>query len=170
MSAPAPNLIRSPSRLAALERYNVLDTAAEPAFDNVVALARLVCGTPIALVSLVTGERQWFKARDGIEASETPIDHSVCAHTIASGRILVIPDLTRDPRTRDNPFVIGAPFMRFYAGAPLQTADGEVIGSLCAIDFAPRHEGLTQTQSTALELLARQVIHLFEARAAALAR
>jgi GAF domain-containing protein len=164
MSAPLSRLLASPSRLAALERYRVLDTAAEPAFDNIVSLARLLCETPVALVSLITADRQWFKARHGIDISETPVDQSVCAYTIASGRILVIPDLARDPRTKENPMVADRPFMRFYAGAPLQTAEGEALGSLCVIDYAPRHGGLTQLQTMSLELLANQVVNILDLR------
>ena len=115
-----------PARLAALDGYAVLDPPPEPAFDDAVELARQVCGTPIALVSFVDVHRQWFKARSGLGVSETPIEQSVCAHVLAHGALLVIPDLTRDERTKANTLVTGEPFIRFYAGAPLRTPAGAI--------------------------------------------
>jgi PAS domain S-box-containing protein len=152
------------ARLAALEDHAVLDTPPEPAFDSLVAIAARLCGTPIALVSLVAEQRQWFKARLGIEVCETPVDQAVCAHAIQGSGLLVIPDLTRDPRTRDNPLVTGEPGMRFYAGAPLRTRDGQALGTLCVIDLVPRPAGLTDDQAFVLERLAAQVMALLELR------
>lgn len=100
-------------RLAALDAYGILDTAAEPEFDDVVFLASTICETPVALVSLVERDRQWFKARVGFEACETPIEQSVCRHALGSSDLLVIPDLSADPRTRDNTLVTAGPMIRF---------------------------------------------------------
>ncbi|WP_342108105.1 PAS domain S-box protein [Methylobacterium sp. SI9] len=165
-TAPLPHGTLDRERLDALASYEILDTPAEPGFDDVVDLARLVCGTPVALVSLVAGDRQWFKARAGFEPCQTPLDQSVCAHALAQSETLVIPDLTRDERTRDNRLVTGAPFLRFYAGAPLETPAGERLGTLCVIDHAPRPEGLTPEQSAALRKLAGQVMAQLELRRA----
>ncbi len=152
------------SRLAALLSYDVLDTPPEPQFDDVVQLARTVCRTPVALVSLVAADRQWFKARAGLDAHETPLNLSVCAHAIKEPEILVIPDLTEDERTRANPLVGGPPHIRFYAGAVLRTPDGEALGALCVIDDAPRPGGLTAEQTEGLLALARQTMLLLRYR------
>src|SRR5476651_2661024 len=110
------------SRLAALLSYRVLDTPPEAQFDDIVQLARTICRTPVALVSLIAADRQWFKARVGIDdLSETPLNQSVCVHALAEPEILIIPDLTQDARTRDNTLVTGGPQIRFYAGAVLRT-------------------------------------------------
>ncbi len=156
--------IFSTSRLAALDSYQILDTPPEPAFDDIVMIAREVCHTPVALVSLVVEERQWFKAALGFEACETPIGQSVCAHAIVQGSTLIIEDLAQDPRTRDNTLVTAAPFIRFYAGALLRSPEGESLGTLCVIDTEPRPQGLTAAQTTALEALARQVMQTMEMR------
>ena len=157
-------------RRAALARYGILDTPPEQDFDDAVALAAQLCAAPTALVSLVTEDRQWFKARLGFAASETGLDRSVCSHTLGLTDVLVIPDLTADDRTRLNPLVTGAPGMRFYAGAPLITPEGVAIGALCVIDTAPRPEGLSPAQEAGLAALARSVMTKFELRRAALAR
>ncbi|MBI5131146.1 MAG: GAF domain-containing protein [Rhodopseudomonas palustris] len=153
-------------RLAALLRFAILDTLPERGFDDVVELTTLICETPVALVSLVTDERQWFKARVGFDECQTDLRSSVCAHALVESDLLVVPDLTRDPRTMHNPLVTGDPLIRFYAGAPLRTADGHVLGSLCAIDTKVRPGGLTESQSNALRNLARQVVALLELRLA----
>jgi two-component sensor histidine kinase/PAS domain-containing protein len=155
----------SSSRIAALEAYQILDTPPEPAFDDIASLASAFCETPIALVSLVDRDRQWFKAKVGMEACETPLELSVCAHALAQHDLLVIPDLTLDPRTQANTLVTGPPHIRFYAGAPLVTPGGQVIGTLCVIDLHPRPAGLRPAQARALEQLARQVMTLLEMRA-----
>jgi GAF domain-containing protein len=118
MPVPSSSNITDSARLAALERYDVLDTPPEPAFDDIVELARQFCGMPIALVSLVTESRQWFKAKNGLDLCETPLTQSVCAHVVAEGTMQVIPDLAQDVRTQDNPLVSGEPHLGFYAGAP----------------------------------------------------
>src|SRR5476649_1180828 len=117
-------LASDPSRLATLLSYRVLDTPPEAQFDDIVQLARTICRTPVALVSLIAADRQWFKARVGIDdLSETPLNQSVCVHAIREPAILVIPDLTQDSRTRDNTLVTGGPQIRFYAGAVLRTSE-----------------------------------------------
>jgi PAS domain S-box-containing protein len=145
-------------RLAALAGYDILDTEPEEGFDDLVLLASQICETPTALVSLVAGDRQWFKARIGFNPCETPLEQSVCAHALGGGDLLVIPDLTKDLRTRSNALVIGEPYLRFYAGAPLHSPEGATLGTLCVIDGEPRPGGLSEGQRTALRALARQVM------------
>ncbi|MCJ2044056.1 ATP-binding protein [Methylobacterium sp. J-078] len=154
-----------PTQSRSVAHLGALDPVSEPAFDDIVMLASQICGTPVALVSLVEERRQWFKARVGFEPCETPLDSSVCKHTLDHQGLLVIPDLTRDERTRDNPLVTGPPYLRFYAGAPLDVGAGPALGALCVIDHEPR-EGLEPFQATALEALARQVIAQMELRRA----
>ena len=115
-----PALTDEPARLAALQRLAVLDSEPEEPFDNVVALVRAVLGVPMAAVSLIDEDRQWFKAACGLEASETPRDVSFCTHTIAADDLLVIADTREDPRFATNPMVVETPFVRFYAGVPLR--------------------------------------------------
>ncbi|RJF76924.1 sensor histidine kinase [Rhodopseudomonas palustris] len=153
-------------RLAALSRFAVLDTPPEQGFDDIVELTTLICETPVALVSLVTHDRQWFKARIGFDECQTDLNSSVCAHALIEPDLLVVPDLAADERSRDNPLVTGEPFIRFYAGAPLRTADGHVLGSLCAIDTRPRPNGLSAAQASALRVLGRQVVAQLELRRA----
>ncbi|MEZ0250147.1 MAG: PAS domain S-box protein [Methylobacteriaceae bacterium] len=157
-------------RLAALACYGILDTPAEAAFDDAVALAAQLCATPTALVSLVTGDRQWFKARLGFAPGETGLDRSVCVHALAGRGLLVIPDLAADPRTRTNPLVTGEPGIRFYAGAPLVTPEDRAIGTLCVLDTKPRPEGLSAAQGAGLEALARTVMTQLELRRGIAAR
>ncbi|MBN4097961.1 HWE histidine kinase domain-containing protein [Methylobacterium sp. OT2] len=165
MPKPAlPSLLRDPVRLEALAATGILDTPPEAEFDDIAQLAALVCNTPVALVSLVAEDRQWFKAQVGFPLCETALNASVCAYTLAAPDLLTIPDLTVDPRTRDNPLVTGEPFIRFYAGAPLRDADGQVLGSLCVIDHEPRPGGLTDRQADALRRLARQVMTVMRER------
>ncbi|OSR67158.1 Blue-light-activated histidine kinase [Pseudomonas syringae pv. actinidiae] len=168
---PIPDLVSDPVRLEALASYSILDTPAEQGFDDIVQLACQLCQVPVSLVSLVSGDRQWFKARVGFPPCETDLNSSVCAHTLSQpDTVLVIPDLTADPRTRANPLVTGEPFIRFYAGAPLVTTDGQVLGSLCVIDKVTRPEGLTETQADILKALARQVVTQLELRRAVVTR
>ena len=149
-------------RLAALRAYRVLDTAAETAYDDVVRLASFVCGAPIAVVSLVDADRQWFKAKVGVAMTETPREVAFCAHAVLGGETLVVEDARSDPRFADNPLVTADPYVRFYAGAPLVDAAGHGLGSLCVVDRTPRR--LTADQLAALAALSRQVVALLECR------
>ncbi|MET7242522.1 GAF domain-containing protein [Methylobacterium sp. EM32] len=163
---PVPPLVLDPQRLAALDGFDILDTPAEEGFDDLVNLVALACGVPVALVSLVDRDRQWFKARVGFPSCETDLNSSVCKFVLAEPDILQIPDLLADPRTAANPLVTGEPFIRFYAGAPLRTRDGITIGSLCVIDHQPRLGGLTSVQQDALRRAARQVMIQLDLRRA----
>jgi GAF domain-containing protein len=153
-------------RLKALSQFAILDTPPERGFDDIVELATQICETPVALVSLVSDDRQWFKARVGFSECQTDLSSSVCAHALVEPDLLVIPDLSLDERTRNNPLVTGEPFIRFYAGAPLRTAEGHVVGSLCVIDTEARRGGLTAAQASALRNLGRQVVSQLELRQA----
>ncbi|WP_156311723.1 GAF domain-containing protein [Methylobacterium platani] len=166
VSSSVPPLVLDPQRLAALDGFDILDTPAEEGFDDLVNLAALACGVPVALVSLVDRDRQWFKARVGFPPCETDLNSSVCKFVLAEPDILQVPDLLADPRTAANPLVTGEPFIRFYAGAPLRTQDGITIGSLCVIDQQPRPEGLTPAQQDALRRAARQVMTQLDMRRA----
>ena len=148
----------------ALGQYDILDTPAEQGFDDIALLASRACETPVALVSFVAGDRQWFKARVGFPTSQTPLSQSVCAFALQQAETFVIPDLTLDERTMGNTLVTQAPFIRFYAGALLRSLEGTPIGTLCVIDTKPRPEGLTGVQRTSLEALARQVMAQLELR------
>ena len=154
------------ARVAALATYGILDTGPEAGFDDIVLLATRICETPVALVSLVERDRQWFKARVGFPSCETPLSQSVCAHALVEGETLVIPDLASDTRTRDNTLVTADPRIRFYAGAVLKTPGGVPLGTLCVIDTKPRPAGLTATQLESLTALARQVESQMELRRA----
>lgn len=154
----------NPLRLAELDTYGILDTAPEEGFDDVVQIARLICDAPVALVSFVAAQRQWFKARAGFTPCETDLNSSVCAYALTETNLLIIPDLTEDVRTSRNPLVTGEPHIRFYAGAPLRTPSGQVLGSLCVIDTVPRPDGLSGGQQDALRRLARQVMRLLRER------
>jgi PAS domain S-box-containing protein len=151
-------------RLAALQRYQILDTPPEPAFDRIVRLAALLLDVPIAVISLVDSDRQWFKARYGLDAPEAPRAIAFCDHAIRGSDILVVPDARLDPRFCQNPLVTGEPHVRFYAGAPLVTPDGFAIGTICAIDRVPR--GFSRRDTTILAALAEQVLHELEVRSA----
>ena len=146
------------ARLEALRATHLLDTLPEPRFDDIVTLIRTICATPAAMVSLVDADRQWFKARVGIDVEQTSLDSSVCALAIRQDDLFVITDLAADPRTATLASVTGPPFARFYAGFPLVTRDGMALGSLCAIDTVARPGGLTREQAVALEALARHTV------------
>jgi len=152
------------SRLAALKRYEVLDTAAEQAFDDIAYVAAALCNAPIALISLVDKHRQWFKANIGLAGViETGRNVAFCAHALLRpDRILEVPDALQDARFATNPLVLGEPKIRFYAGAPLVTPDGLPLGTLCVIDHVPRQ--LSEREHNALASLARQVVAQLELR------
>lgn len=147
-------------RLRTLKGLEVLDTPPDPVLDDLAQMAAHLCDTPIALVSLVDENRQWFKARVGLATPETPRDISFCGHVVHSGSSLVIGDALEDERFADNPLVTGAPDVRFYAGAPLRTREGHVLGTLCAIDARARD--ITEEQIAQLESLARIATALLE--------
>ncbi len=147
-------------RLAALRGYRILDTPPEPALDELTDLAAAICRTPIALIALVDESRQWFKSRIGFESAETPRDVAFCAHVLDQRTPLVVPDAAIDPRFAGNPLVTGEPGIRFYAGAPLTTPGGQVLGALCVMDRVPRQ--LTETQVRSLATLSRQVMSQLE--------
>lgn len=161
-SHPLPIPSNERERLEALHRYEILDTPAEEFFDRLTQLAAQTCDTPIALISLVDHDRQWFKSRVGLDASQTPREQAFCAHTILGSEPLIVADASADPRFVDNALVTGAPHIRFYAAAPLVTANGFVLGSLCVIDRRPRTLGADQIMT--LRLLAVQIVQQFELR------
>jgi PAS domain S-box-containing protein len=156
-------------RLAALRRTQILDTPPEPAFDDIAALAAKVCQAPMAMITFIDADRQWFKAEFGLELHEfglgnheTPLDVSICADALRQPGVVVIPDLRQDYRFNCNPLVVTGPKLRFYAGAPLLTPDGLPLGALCVIDRAPRPHGLSEDQIFTLEVLARQIMSQLE--------
>lgn len=157
-----PKPTNEATRLEALKKFNILDTLPEQEFDDLTTLAASICGTPMATISLIDGDRQWFKSRFGIDASETPREHAFCAHAILDRKVFTVNDATRDKRFADNPYVIGDPHIRFYAGAPLVTNDGFSLGTLCVIDDKPRE--LDTEQNRALQSLARIVMSKIETR------
>ena len=150
------------ARLESLHRYAILDTLPEQEFDDLSRLAALICGTPIALVSLVDENRQWFKSKVGIEESETPRDVAFCAHAIHASNVMVVPDALADERFRSNPLVTGNPNVGFYAGAPLLTPEGYALGTICVVDRVPRE--LSADQLEALKALSRLVVNELELR------
>ncbi len=152
------------ARLAALARYEVLDTVSEQEFDDITLLASQICEVPIALISLIDGDRQWFKSRVGLDATETPRDISFCGHAILDNTLFEVSNALDDSRFADNPLVTGAPDIRFYAGMPIINSDGLALGTLCVIDNTPNT--LTSKQRDTLAILARQVMRLLEARIA----
>jgi len=149
-------------RLVALDRYHILDTLPEQVYDDLTQLAADICGTPIALISLIDRDRQWFKSRVGLDATETPRDISFCGHAVAANATLNVPDASQDPRFANNPLVTQAPNIRFYAGVPLITHDRYVLGTLCVIDSQPHN--LTEAQIRQLETLSRLVVNQLESR------
>jgi anti-sigma regulatory factor (Ser/Thr protein kinase) len=149
-------------RLKALKRYRILDTKPERAFDDLTMLASHICGTPIALITLVDANRQWFKSRIGISMAETSRSVSFCTHAIKQPDLYVVPDASNHPTFCDNPFVAAENGIRFYAGAPLVTPEGYALGTLCVVDVVPRT--LTPDQVEALDALRRQAQAQLELR------
>jgi GAF domain-containing protein len=164
----------SDDRLESLRSYGILDTAPEPAFDDIARLAAHICQAPIALISFVDQDRQWFKSEIGLGLRETPIEASICAHAIAQRGLFLVADASRDERFADSPLVTGESQIRFYAGALLQAADGHALGTLCVLDRVARE--LSSDQQDALRALAGQVMaqldlrRIIAAQAHALAR
>jgi two-component system, NtrC family, sensor kinase len=150
------------ARLASLQRYSILDSAPEKIYDDVTHLAAMICGAPISTITFIDNERQWFKSAVGLQSRGGPREHSFCAHTIDTPITLIVRDAQEDPRFADNPLVTGEPGIRFYAGAPIITPEGNVLGTVCVIDTRPRT--LTPIQITSLESLARHTMQLLETR------
>lgn len=142
-------------RLAALYELEIMDTLNEQAYDDLTALAAAICGTPIALVSLLDEKRQWFKSHHGLDATETPREFAFCGHAINGDDLFYIPDSDKDERFKDNPLVTDAPYVKFYAGQPLYVKNKYKVGTLCVIDNSARE--LTDEQKQSLQALARQV-------------
>lgn len=151
-------------RLAALKALDILDTKSETAFDAMTRLASETCGAPVAAISFIEGERQWFKSEIGLGLRETSLEHSICANTIHEANLVVIEDLSADERFEDHPFVTGPLGLRFYAVARLETADGLLLGAVCIGDVKSRPQGLTETQASILLALARAVMREIELR------
>lgn len=157
------NATNEESRLEALRSYSVLDTLPEPDYDDITQLAANICQTPVALISLLDEDRQWFKSCHGLSLQGTSRGFAFCNHTfLTAPDILIIPDARVDDRFAHNPYVTGEPHIVFYAGVPLIDSAGFFLGSLCVIDYKPRQ--LNQAQQSAMSTLARQVVHLFELR------
>ncbi|MGY2896576.1 GAF domain-containing protein [Deinococcus sp. UYEF24] len=152
-------------RLAALERYAILDTDPEVSFDRLTRLTARLLRVPIVLISLVDDHRQWFKSCYGLDLRQTDRSISFCAHALASDDVLVIPDTTQDERFVDNPLVLYGPHIRFYAGAPLVTPEGLRLGTLCVLDTVP-HAEFTAAEQEILQELASSVMSELELRTA----
>lgn len=160
MAAASPSI--EAARIAALNRYAILDTEPEQSFDDLVTLAAHICKTPMAMLSLVDEHRQWFKSKVGVQVHETPREVSICTHAIQQDELFIVPDTRQDPRFRDNPLVVGEPRVRFYAGAPLINEDGFALGTLCVVDREPRE--LDEDQKEALLSLRRLALAQMELR------
>ena len=160
VSAPLPK--NEVQRLKALYYLDILDSESEKIFDDLTFVTSRLCDTPIALISLVAEDRQWFKSRIGVEATETSRDVSFCAHAILQPGVMEVKDATKDQRFAGNPLVTLDPHIRFYAGAPLRTEEGHALGSLCVLDHKPREMSPQQTE--ALVALSRVVVSLFKQR------
>jgi len=149
-------------RLEALRSYDILDTEVDVSFNDIVEIASEVCECPIAVIVLIDADRQWFKASVGLEGTYSPRDTAFCAHTIMQKEVMSIEDSLQDERFYDNPYVVSAPNIRAYVGAPLITHDGYTLGTLCVIDTAPKT--LSSLQEQILQKLAHQVVRLIELR------
>lgn len=156
----APKPANEQERLKALRAYAILDTPADKHFNDLVEVASYICETPIAMVSLVDADRQWFKAKVGVEVEQTSRDVAFCAHAILQEEMLEVHDATKDPRFADSALVTENPGIRFYAGVPLITSDNFALGTLCVVDREPRQ--LNASQREALEALSRQVVAMIE--------
>jgi GAF domain-containing protein len=150
------------ARVAALQKYAILDSEPEQAFDDLVLLASFISNTPIALISLVDENRQWFKSKMGVSVSETPREIAFCNSAIRQPDVFVVPDTLSDERFRNNPMVLSDPKIRFYAGAPLINEEGYALGTICVVDKTPREFSLGQ--QAALKALSRLVLAQMEFR------
>lgn len=150
------------ARVAVLQKYAILDTEPEEAFDDLVLLASFICKTPVALISLVDEDRQWFKSKVGVSVSETPREIAFCSRAIQQSDVFVVPDTLKDERFRNNPLVVSEPNIRFYAGAPLIDEEGYALGTICVVDRTPREFG--PDQRAALKALSRLVVAQLEFR------
>jgi adenylate cyclase len=162
MAFPIP--VNELQRLAALRALDILDTAPEIAYDEIAELAAQICGCPVAYISFIDDDRRWLKAKYGLppDASEAPRETAVCSTTICGIDVLVVPDMSRDPRFDRNPMVVGDPRCRFYCGIPLITDEGYALGTLCVMDFEPRQLSFEQVES--MRRLSRQVLTQLELR------
>jgi GAF domain-containing protein len=158
--APIPK--NEAKRIKVLWQYDILDTVPEEVFDDLTELAARICEAPIALITLVDENRQWFKSKVGVTINETSRDISFCGHAIEQSDLFIVPDATQDKRFAQNPLVTSDPKIRFYAGAPLITPDGHALGTLCVIDKVPRE--LRPDQKQALRVLARHIMTQLELR------
>lgn len=153
-------------RVQALREYDILDTPPEAAFDAITRRVAEACQAPIAVLNLITDDRQWFKSEIGLGVRSTPLETSFCAHAILQRGVFVVPDTTKDARFACNPLVAGEPGLRFYAGALLENARGLPIGTVCVLDYQPRPGGLTPEQGRVLQAAAAEVMALLERRRA----
>jgi GAF domain-containing protein len=160
MKAPMPE--NEAERLSALREFQILDTEAEKVFDDLTRLATYICKTPMALITLIDSDRQWFKSKIGLSQTETSRDVSFCAHAILQTDTFIVPDAAEDERFKDNPMVASDPHIRFYAGSPLTTFEGHRLGTLCVIDQVPRI--LSEGQLAALKALSYQATTQLELR------
>ncbi len=160
MTVPMP--AQEKKRLKVLWEYEILDTVPEEIFDDLTDLAARICGAPMAMISLVDEDRQWFKSKVGLTQNETAREISFCTHAILQRDLFIVPDARLDPRFAGSPLVTAEPRVRFYAGAPLVTPDGHALGTLCIMDRMPRE--LSADQQQALRVLARHVVTQLELR------
>lgn len=159
---PAPIPLNESERMAALRAYDILDSAEEEIYNSITQAAAEVCQTSMASLTFIDENRQWFKSRVGLDSRETPRDVSFCAHAIHESVPLLVPDVLLDHRFRRNPFVTGAPHLRFYAGVPLRTESGLALGTLCVLDTSPKV--LDESQLRSLEALAASAMRVLELR------
>jgi len=162
MAASPSTSTAEAARVAALDRYAILDSEPEEAFDDLVILAAQVCRTPMAMLSLLDDHRQWFKSKVGVQIRETPKEASICAHAIQQKDLFIVGDTQLDPRFRESPLVVGEPRIRFYAGEPLVNEEGYALGTLCVVDREPRV--LDEEQKHALKALGRLALRQMELR------
>lgn len=162
MKPPIP--LNEHARLELLRQYSILDTAAEPAYDEITARAAEVCQAPISLLTFIDRDRAWFKSRTGLDIREQPRDTWLCAHAICQDDLFITPDMLADERFSHHPAVTQKPHLRFYAGMPLLSPEGLALGALCVIDRKPRE--LTTDQCQTLRHLAKSAVFLLEIRRA----